>query len=124
MRRTADRIASYRPALALVSPARRARETFAACEDALSGIAAREADTIYEASAAELLVLVNDAGPGPVLVVGHNPGLTAAANAMSGGAFAEVMRPADAVVVAWDGPAGTGRLVEHIRPGRVHSPEG
>ena len=55
----------------LCSPARRARETLAL---ALPGAAATFEPAIYEALPGTLAALV-DAGPGPTLLVGHNPGL-------------------------------------------------
>ena len=120
VRETARRIAAHRPTVALVSPARRTVETFTACAGFLPDVEERREPAIYEASADALAGLLDAAGPGPVLLVGHNPGLSALAQAWSGGAFADVMRPADAVALAVDG-AGRGRLVEHVRPdvGRV-----
>lgn len=55
----------------LCSPARRTRETLSL---ALPGIEATFEPSIYEALPGTLAGLV-DAGPDPVLLVGHNPGL-------------------------------------------------
>jgi phosphohistidine phosphatase len=65
------------PDLALVSPARRAQETWSLAGPPLGGVAARSEPRIYEAPAERLLSVVKEVGPevGTLLVVGHNPGL-------------------------------------------------
>jgi phosphohistidine phosphatase SixA len=55
----------------LCSPARRTRETLDA---ALPGVAAEFESRIYEAQPGTLATLI-DAGPFPLLLIGHNPGL-------------------------------------------------
>ena len=117
VREAARRIAAHGPARALVSSAVRTRETFEACRAEWPGIEVEMRPAIYNAGANDLVALAGN-GTGPLVIVGHNPGITGAAQAMSGGAFADVMRPADAVVVDYDPATGTGRLVEHIRPQR------
>ncbi len=65
------------PDLALVSPARRARETWSLAEPALGGVPARPEARIYEAPPDRLLGVVREVEPdiGTLLMVGHNPGL-------------------------------------------------
>src|SRR5215212_5982173 len=65
------------PDLALVSPARRAQETWSLAEPALGGVPARSDARIYEAPPDRLLAVVREATPEirTLLVVGHNPGL-------------------------------------------------
>ena len=111
----AERIAAHGPARALVSPARRTRETLNAVAPFLPGIEATHEEAIYEAAPDVLLGVIERAGAGPLLLVGHNPGITAAAQAMSGGAYTGAMRPGDAVVVEWNAAGRTGRLIEAIR---------
>ena len=68
----------FRPERALVSPARRARETLAGVRAALATLAAAEEDeALYLASPGRLLARLQrlpDA-TSQVLLVGHNPGL-------------------------------------------------
>ena len=67
----------FRPVHALVSPARRARETFAAVRGALGALTVAEDEVLYLASAGRLLARLQrlDAAATQVLVIGHNPGL-------------------------------------------------
>ncbi|MFC3074057.1 SixA phosphatase family protein [Shinella pollutisoli] len=83
-RRDAPRIGAHiaaaglRPDFALVSSARRTRETWALVEPALGGSCpARLADSIYEAAPPAILAAVRAAPEegDTLLVVGHNPGL-------------------------------------------------
>lgn len=118
--KVAARIAPLAPRRALVSPARRTTETFEACREAMPTIEPEAVTAIYEASVDDLLRLVlaradGRADTAPLLLIGHNPAITGAAQRMSGMAFTGAMSPADAVVVAYDPAAGTGRLVERIR---------
>ncbi len=64
------------PDLALVSPARRTRETFALVEPHLGSPESRTEPRIYEAPAERLLEVVREAPPEALalLLVGHNPG--------------------------------------------------
>lgn len=72
-KRAGEHIAATGMAFArvLCSPARRARETL---DVALPGVAATAEERIYEALPGTLAALI-DAGPFPVLLIGHNPGL-------------------------------------------------
>ena len=66
------------PALAMVSTARRAQETWDLVVPAVGSAAVRQDEPlVYEASAATLLALVRRAPPdiGSIVLVGHNPGL-------------------------------------------------
>ena len=77
---TAERLArlGVAPAIALVSPAARTRETWAAAEPALSGAEVRWEPALYDAepdAIRELVKLAADDTLGAVVVVGHNPGL-------------------------------------------------
>lgn len=113
------------PDLALVSPARRARETWDLIRDRLGDVAARQEPRIYEASADQLLTVIRAVEPDvdTLMIVGHNPGLADLVRLMIGFAdrdASERLRqkfptaglalldlPAD----AWSGvKPGTGRL--------------
>jgi phosphohistidine phosphatase len=65
------------PDLALVSPARRAQETWTFAKDPLGDVPMRSEPRIYEAPPDRLLTVVKGVEPdvGTLLVVGHNPGL-------------------------------------------------
>jgi phosphohistidine phosphatase len=65
------------PDLALVSPARRARESWDLLAPKLGEVPARSEPRIYEAPPERLLAVIRELGPGvrSVLLVGHNPGL-------------------------------------------------
>ena len=65
------------PDLALVSPARRTRETWSLVERALGERPMRAEPRIYEAPDSRLLAVVREVGPeiGTLLMIGHNPGL-------------------------------------------------
>jgi phosphohistidine phosphatase len=75
----AERLAALglRPDLALVSPALRTRQTWEAVQAALPGGEVRFDRSLYNADAAGVRRLAEQAGAGQgtVLVVGHNPGL-------------------------------------------------
>jgi phosphohistidine phosphatase len=64
------------PDLALVSPARRARETWDLVAPALDGVEARFEPRIYEAPEARLLAVLREVEPEvrTLLMIGHNPG--------------------------------------------------
>jgi len=74
------------PDLALVSPARRTRETWALAEDALRDVPMRSEPRIYEAPPDRLLGVVKgvEADVGTLLIVGHNPGLQELARLLLG----------------------------------------
>jgi phosphohistidine phosphatase len=81
-REAAPRMATYLkneqlfPDLALVSPARRTRETWDLLQPAMGEIEARFEPRIYEAPVARLLTVVQEVEPATrtLLMVGHNPG--------------------------------------------------
>jgi phosphohistidine phosphatase len=86
----------FRPERALVSPARRTRETFAAVRGALGALEADEDDALYLASASRLLARLRRL-PEPtaqVLLIGHNPGLAELARALVGRGDAGAQRRA------------------------------
>jgi phosphohistidine phosphatase len=64
------------PDLALVSPARRAQETWALVAPKLGDVATRAEPRLYEARAERLLGIARETGPEvrTLLMVGHNPG--------------------------------------------------
>ncbi len=64
------------PDLALVSPARRARETWELIGTALGDVPQRSEPRLYEASPEHLLAVIREVEPRVrgLLVVGHNPG--------------------------------------------------
>ena len=104
----------------LCSPARRAVETAE-----LAGLAPRFDDRIYDASAGDLLTIVQEQDNGYVrlLMVGHNPGFEQLASLlvgspieMSTGSLAEIELPAE----RWGdvGPNG-GRLRRFIKPKKL-----
>ncbi len=66
-----------RPDLALVSPATRTRETWAAIKDELGAPPDETVPEIYEAAAEDILAAIRGASEeaATLLVVGHNPGL-------------------------------------------------
>lgn len=118
-RRIAAHVAPDAPLRALVSPARRTMETLDACREALPTIEAERVPAIYEASVDELVGIVAEVDASPLLLIGHNPAITGAAQRMSGMAFTGAMSPADAVIVAYDPATGTERLVERVRAADV-----
>lgn len=67
----------FRPDLALVSPAARTRETWAAAQPAFGEVEVRLEPALYNAEAGAILRLAERAGEGlgAVMVVAHNPGL-------------------------------------------------
>lgn len=77
---------SLLPDLVLVSPARRARETWEIVAPLLPPAETREEPRIYEAPAASLLAVVREApdSASTLLLVGHNPGFETLARALTG----------------------------------------
>ena len=110
---------AIRPDLALVSPAARTRETWAATK--LAKVEARFEPTIYEAPPKTLLALVRavEAGPRTVMLVGHNPGIEDLADKLTGGEASEFPTAALAVIAfeasAW-GEIRRGRLERFVTP--------
>ncbi|WP_336485244.1 SixA phosphatase family protein [Methylobacterium nigriterrae] len=81
-RKAAPLMAAYlaeqelRPDLALVSPARRTRETWEPVGQAIGQARVELVDGIYEAPASALLAVIRDASDArSLMLVGHNPGL-------------------------------------------------
>src|SRR5438105_2422284 len=76
-----------RPDLAVISTARRARETWDLVAPHLGAVAQRFEDGIYEAEPKAILALIRsiDDAVGTLLVVGHNPGLEMTARYLIGG---------------------------------------
>jgi phosphohistidine phosphatase len=74
------------PDLALVSPARRTRETWSLAQDALGDVPMRSEPGIYEAPPDRLMGVVKGVEPevGTLLIVGHNPGLQELARLLLG----------------------------------------
>lgn len=64
-----------KPEVALVSPARRAQQTWAAAALTLEGCPARSERGLLHVGAQAVLAVAGAAGADAVLVVGHNPGL-------------------------------------------------
>lgn len=65
----------FLPKIALVSPAARARATWEAAQGAFPGVETRFLDHLYHADSVTIRQAAEDAGPGTVIVVGHNPGM-------------------------------------------------
>ena len=103
------------PDHALVSTARRCRETWQAVQAALgSSVATDFEDGLYNASAEQLLdaVAAVDEAVETLLVLAHNPGITLlalelAAGAMDAMGIGEGFSPASAACFAIDGPWST-----------------
>lgn len=103
--------------LLLSSPAARAAETAN-----LAGLAPRHDERIYDATAGELLALVQEAGDEAerLLMIGHNPGFERLASLLTGeslemptGSLVEIELPVD----HWsDAGAGNGQLVRFLKP--------
>jgi phosphohistidine phosphatase len=137
-RRSARRMAAYldsariRPALVLVSAARRTRETFDILASKLGGVPAAIEEDLYATGKAELLQRLHrlDDHLASVMVIGHNPGLERLAGALAGkhGEPQALARlhdkfPTGALAVLetkaarWaELQAGSCRLVDFVRP--------
>ncbi|HXR62179.1 MAG TPA: histidine phosphatase family protein [Rudaea sp.] len=100
------------PALVLCSPALRARQTL---QHALGDVAATSEPRIYEASAGELIALIDDhVDAARLLLVGHNPGFETLVALLATGQSGD-FRGVPPAGIAWfeiDGTAepGAGRL--------------
>jgi phosphohistidine phosphatase len=103
--------------LLLSSPAARAAETAN-----FAGLSPRYDDRIYDASAGELLAVVQEAPDeaARLLMIGHNPGFERLASLLAGeniemptGALVEIKLPVD----HWcDAGEGNGQLVRFLKP--------
>jgi phosphohistidine phosphatase len=103
--------------LILSSPAARASETAS-----LAGLAPRYDERIYDASAGQLLAIVQEADDGSdrLMMVGHNPGFERLASRLLGqavemptGSLVEIAVPVDQWREVSD---GTGRLACFLKP--------
>ncbi len=65
-----------RPDLVLVSPARRARETWELVRPSVGDVDTRQDERIYEAPVVRLVTVLRETGPEvrTLLMIGHNPG--------------------------------------------------
>lgn len=135
-REAAPRMGAYlaseglHPDLALVSPAKRTRETWEAVAASLGAVPAQIVETIYEAPPASLLEAVRAAPDSAetLILVGHNPGMEALADRLVGaGPRAARSRlaqgfPTAALAViefdadSWGAIDGDGRLERFVRP--------
>jgi phosphohistidine phosphatase len=119
------------PDLAIVSPARRARETWDLVALRLGEVPARSEPRIYESPPERLLSVIREIGPEvrSVLLVGHNPGLEELAKLLIGHgdryAFARIAKkyPTAGLAVLdfaaedWrDVTPGSGRLDRFVTP--------
>jgi phosphohistidine phosphatase len=103
--------------LVLSSPARRAAQTAQ-----LAGLAPQYDERIYDASAGDLLAIVQETDDvtGRLMMVGHNPGFERLASRLIGedlemptGSLAEIELP----IEAWsDAGDGRGRLIRFLKP--------
>ncbi len=120
-----------RPDFAMVSPARRTQETWAAVRPFLDGTREETVPSIYEAPSARILDAIRSApdAVGTLLVIGHNPGIGEAALRLVGEGEKDLRRdlrekfPTAALAVidfgtgSWAGIAeGTGTLLRYVRP--------
>lgn len=126
------------PDLAVVSPARRARETWELARPAFAREIAQQIEPrIYEASAPAILGVIKEAGPDvhALLLLGHNPGLQELASELIGaGSPSDLARLArkyptaglvviDFDVEQWrDVSPGLGRLERFETPESVSGP--
>ena len=116
------------PDLVVASPARRARETAERfCREAgLATDAIEWRERIYDARTSDLLAVLAEvapAGPGRVMLVGHNPGFERLAGLLGRRGDPYAVRLATAAVARLRMPAdwselspGAGDLIEAVRP--------
>ena len=118
------RTRQYRPAIALCSPALRARQTWSCVRDALDcRVTERMRPELYDAEPDALLEAVRsiDGGYDSAIVVAHNPGIQGLAAGLAGEGAAIDAYPTAALAVfdigSWaDILPGEGVLLEFIRP--------
>ena len=134
-REAAPRLGAYlraeglSPDLALVSAARRTRETWDLVRPALGDVEVRFEPRIYEAPTERLLAVVREVEPevGTLLMIGHNPGFQELARRLAGDgdALARLgqkfptagLAVIDCPVASWaDVHAGGGRLERFVTP--------
>jgi phosphohistidine phosphatase len=118
------------PAQAIISDARRTRETWDGIEAETGDLTERFEPDLYEASPETILRLVREAAPAPSLaLVGHMPGIGESARRLLADPPADpdfAKYPTGATTVidlpgpAWSDTAwGTGRLVAFVTPKRL-----
>ena len=122
--------------LALISPARRARETWDRVKRRLDPVSEHAEPRLYEAPADGLLTIVRETEPAvrTLLILGHNPGLEELAKLLAGAgphkARARLMRKyptaglavLDLDIERWrDVDAGLGRLDRFVTPRSLKS---
>ena len=105
----------YVPDLALVSPARRTMETW---EGLALGAPMEAARGLYGAPAEAILAAVRGR-EGTVLVIGHNPGIGAAAAWLAGGDGRFPTGTAAVIDLEGEMEAGGGRLRAFVTPGEL-----
>ena len=118
------RARQYRPAIALCSPALRARQTWTHVRDALDcRTIERMRPELYDAEPTALLEAVRsvDSRYGSAIVIAHNPGIQELAAALAGGGATIDAYPTAALAVFdvgdWaDVRPGEGVLLEFVRP--------
>ena len=141
-RKAAKRMGAYLinarlvPDLALISPARRARETWDRVRPHLGPIGERPEARLYEATAGGLLAIVRETEPevATLMVLGHSPGLDELAKLLAGSgseeARARLMRKyptaglavLDFHIETWrEVEAGLGRLDCFVTPRSLKS---
>ncbi len=96
------------PATVLASPAVRAMQTAEAVLAGIQGPEIEQDERIWEAGVADLVAVISEATdrPGPVMVVGHNPGLEALVRTLTG--ELQPMGTAALAVLELQGPPGPG----------------
>ncbi len=113
------------PDAVLVSPARRARQTWEAVQDAFaSAPEAVESPGLYDAPPSALIAAAEHERADVVLMVAHNPGLPALADLLTGDPrLAEGFPPAAFAVLKLDAPGAPWRLADLYRPPRWEGDE-
>ena len=119
------------PDLALVSPARRARETWSLVRERLGPVPERKDARLYEATAERLLAVVRETDPeiSALLMVGHNPGFEDLATRLVGSGDRDLRERLTAgyptaalAVIAFDGEDWRGVAVRGGRLDRFVTP--
>ena len=114
-----------RTGLALVSPSVRTRETFDVAVEASPGLYrggdanAHYPDALYNASVEDVLDVLGEAEADPVLLVGHNPSVSALLLFLlpEGNVPSLSMKPAETVVLEMPSlDRGGASLVAYVRP--------
>lgn len=108
------------PGTILVSPARRALETAETALDRLNLPAIEVESSIWNASAGDLLALIerSETRPQPLLLVGHNPGLENLVVWLCDGIPLPGMKAGTLVIIKADQPLrpGCGRIEHFVQP--------